>query len=136
MYDPANTQSAYGCMKYGRGNFHSAAAIVMNRLGKGASPYLSSEPPDVIIQLREVLLVVAAEQHDTNEVCQRVLHDVPIPRRCLGVSHKDVGGEPLALGSDLRIEELACHLSLIQKEWQIPLLTIRPHTGQDFARPR
>ena len=49
------------------------------QVGKRAQPHLAAEIPHMRIQLRIVLFVVTSHQHDTDQVCQGILHDLPIP---------------------------------------------------------
>ena len=90
----------------------------------------------MLIQGLIILLVVAAHEHDTHQISEGVLHDLPIPRRGLRISSHDVPRDAEALGTDLCIEILVRQMLLVQEERQVPLLAIYAGTGQHLPSPR
>ena len=87
-------------------------------------------------QLLVILLIEAAMHHNTHQVRQSLLNNIPIPRRQLRISHHDVRGHPHTLGSSVRSKKLLRQSLLIQKEWQIPMLAIDSNSREHLAGPR
>ena len=68
---------------------------------ESTEPYLTSQITTVLIQEGMSLLVEAADQHDTHQVCQRVSNDLPIPACGLGVTGHNITRDPEGLGTHL-----------------------------------
>ena len=90
----------------------------------------------MLIQGLIILLVVAAHEHDTHQISEGVLHNLPIPRRGLRISSHNVPRDAEALGTDLCIEILVRQMLLVQEKRQVPLLAIYAGTGQHLPSPR
>ena len=94
---------------------------------EGTQPDLTTQVPYVVIQLLVPLLIVAPGAHDTNNIRQRILHDLPITSGGLGVARHNVSSDAKALGPHLRSEELVREMLLVQEESQITLLGVNTH---------
>ncbi len=82
-----------------------------------------------------MLLIEEPDQHDTNEIREGVLDDVPIPTRSLGVPGHDVTCDAHTFRTDLSIEILVRQMLLVQEERQVSLLPIHSHAGQHLPSP-
>ena len=97
------------------------------QIRKCAEPYLTAQTSAVIIQHRIILLIKTSEQHNTHQISERILDDLPIPCGCLGIPRQDIAGQAQALPHVLGCKVFAGKVALIQEKGQIPMLPIDAH---------
>ena len=89
----------------------------------------------MVVQNREILLVVTASQHNTNQISKTVPNDFPIATGYLRIPCHHISSDSQSFGSDLCVEKLHGQVLLIQKESQVAMFAISTYTGHNFPRP-
>ena len=89
----------------------------------------------MLVQHWMVCFVVAAFEHDTDEIGESVADDLPIPGTGLGIAHHNICSDLHTLGSRMCRKILPRRPYLIQEKRQIPLFAKYTNAAQDLSRP-
>ncbi len=79
-------------------------------------------------------LVEAPVHPDTHEIGEGIPHDVPLPRRRLGITRHSVGRDAQLFRAHLRGKELVRQVLLVQEEGEVSVFCAQTNAGKHLGR--